>query len=429
MGLMTTHDKICYPFSLQAADDFLIQCTKSACEIISPSSHICINIQSKLQMASTKSPKPTAIPQLPINYAKLFGDCNQMEKNFVMLNPAFLPECTAKNTHYIRCLIGPFSERSGNVIACQTSTGVIELFSFNADNYVLKQFDSNLSEIRKADLNKSPKEIVKLEVYREHLNEISFSDFEWCSIAYDDFKILIAITRSSEAIFYRVHNDGVTQQDKTFKIEHTGRNRVKWMDLNDEHYLLVGTNKGNLIRYSIDLTDDGVVNGVKKVDEIEGRLKLSISNIVVDYHENSTIVLCSKTHSLEIFQFNGMESKLVLSKYINLAITGVQVCGSLEYLISALNAKVHLLKLNSLKSGAIVLETCSQMNIVASSADDVLTSTKYGFYGVATSRNNVLVYLSCYPQIVSYESFVNKLEFSYFLSLPPSLISILHAGF
>ncbi|KAG5678507.1 hypothetical protein PVAND_008174 [Polypedilum vanderplanki] len=293
-----------------------------------------------------------------------------------MLNPYFLPECTAKNTHYLKCRIGLYTEQSDIIIACLTSSGIIELFSFILDKCELKQFNSNLNEKRKENLKNLPKEIIKFDMYKNFLYDISFSNFEWCPKMYENFKILLGITKNDEIIFYRVQNDVIFIQDKSFEIEDIGKNRaVKWMNMNDEHFLLVSTNNGNLIRFSIILRNDA-------------------------------IVLCTKVHSLEIFQFNENDSKLVLSKYIGLTITGVEVCINLQYFISILNGKVYFLKLNISRTNEVELETCTQIEHV-SNVDDVQASTNYAYYGITKSRNNVLIFLSCYPQI-AFDHLTNK---------------------
>ncbi|KAG5678504.1 hypothetical protein PVAND_008171 [Polypedilum vanderplanki] len=408
LSSLITYDKISYPFSLQSIQDIIIQCNKSACEVISISNQSDNNIQSNLYFTSTKTTKPIAIPQLNINAEKIFNNCNHDEKNFIMLNPYFLPECTAKNTHYLKCRIGLYTEQSDIIIACLTSSGIIELFSFILDKCELKQFNSNLNEKRKENLKNLPKEIIKFDMYKNFLYDISFSNFEWCPKMYENFKILLGITKNDEIIFYRVQNDVIFIQDKSFEIEDIGKNRaVKWMNMNDEHFLLVSTNNGNLIRFSIILRNDGIIEDIEKIDEIAGKLKLPISNIIIDYLKSSTaIVLCTKVHSLEIFQFNENDSKLVLSKYIGLTITGVEVCINLQYFISILNGKVYFLKLNISRTNEVELETWTQIEHV-SNVDDVQASTNYAYYGITKSRNNVLIFLSCYPQI-AFDHLTNK---------------------
>jgi hypothetical protein len=281
-------------------------------------------------------------------------------------------------------------------------------------------FEKNLSEQRIEQL-KLTKEITKYEDFLKAFKNIAFSNFEWCPISWYDFNILIATTKNDEVIFYRVQRNGVVSQLKCTKIEQFSKNRFKWISVNDEHYLIVGTSKGNLIRYSVDLTKEGIINGIEKVDEITGKVKLPIINIAVDYLEdNSTIVLCSKNHSLEIFELNETESKLILSKHIDLTITGVEVCNNFEYLMSTLNANVFFLQLHrSTETGEILLRSCENMDIIGIKSESE-KSANDNFFGICTSRNNVFVYIACYPQTVSYDLLFFSLSHthSFFSSQP-----------
>ncbi|KAG5678508.1 hypothetical protein PVAND_008175 [Polypedilum vanderplanki] len=57
LSSLITYDKISYPFSLQSIQDIIIQCNKSACEVISISNQSDNNIQSNLYFTSTKTTK------------------------------------------------------------------------------------------------------------------------------------------------------------------------------------------------------------------------------------------------------------------------------------------------------------------------------------------------------------------------------------
>lgn len=411
---IVSSDELCYPFNLQSSNDIVVQRTKTACEIVGMSIFNNNNIQSKLQLSLTKTNKPTTNIDLEINKNKVFTDCNLNEKNFIMLNSNYFPDCALKNTHYIKCLLGPSSKKwMAQIVACLTSAGIIELFTYNADTYELEQMDVNLSEMRKKSINMQ-KEIVKFETFYNAFNDIAYNTFEWCPLEFDDFKILIAVTKSDNVIFYSVQKND-TAQEICVQIEDASKNLIKWMHLKDEHFLLVGTIKGNLRRYKIDLQNNGKINGICLMDEIRGKSKIPIGNITVDYNEDSKIVLCTKTHTLEVFHFKENEAKLVLTKYIDLTITGLEICDKLEYLITTLNSKVYHVKLiNDTINNEVTLSSFDKIEFVNS--DDEQFASKHAFYGIASSKNKVLAYISCYPLTVSNWNYQFNLNFEIFLS-------------
>ncbi|KAL7050453.1 hypothetical protein ACKWTF_004087 [Chironomus riparius] len=402
IGVTISNDDIVYPFNLQAWDDLLIQRMKFSCEVFSYNHD---NITpTNIQLSSTKTKKPTEYPQLNINKTKVYDNADHNEKNFIMLHPYILPDCTLKNTHYLKSEMSPFSEKTGYILACLTTSGMIELYNYNIDTCELKNIDVNFSELRKNSLKVPTKEIVKLDVLRKTLNQVTFSNFEWCAIPYEDFKLLICTTKSDDLIIYHIQDDTVVEIKST-KIEGINRNKMKWMDMNDQHYIAFSTDKGDLVRYSVELEDDGTVNDIKKVGTIDGKLKMPINFMGIDYHETSTILFCFKGHTLEIFHLQEDKVELVCSKYVDMSITGFTLCDNLEYMLCTLNSRVYYIKL-SIENGRMLLSTFSKLGF-DSLMDDLDIASNYSFYGIGASKNNVLIYLSCYPQN-AYDHLINK---------------------
>lgn len=403
IGFIISSDELCYSFSLQSVDDILIHRLKTSSEVATLKDNG-FNLQTKFNITSSiKTPKPLLTPKLNINQSKVFESCDLNEKNFIMLSPNYFSDCTTRNIHNIKSEMSPRSDRGDYVVACLTSSGIIELFKYAVDGDELQKLNVDFCELRKSQINLPAKEITKFEMFRTAFNDVSFSNIEWCPLSFDNFKILMAVTNNDEIIFYRIQDSEVTQEFSK-KIRGASANQLKWMDVNDQHFLLVSTVDGNLIRYSIALDDDGSLNEILKIDEIKGILKNPISNIKVDYYENVTILLCCKTHSIEVFSIKEDLTYNVFEKYIDLKITGIENCDNLEYFISTLNSKVYLIKL-FLEDDQLTLDKFERIEI--NFAENDLQSSKFAFYGLAMSKNNVFVYLSCYPQ-ASFDHLVVK---------------------
>lgn len=397
IGISISNDDIIYPYNLQACDDLLIQRMKFSCEVFSYNHE---NITpTNIQLSSTKTKKPTEYPQLNINRNKVFDNADLNEKNYIMMHPNLFPDCTLRNIHYIKSEMSPFAEKTGYTLACLTTSGTIELYNYNTDNCELKDIDVNLPELRKNSLKIPPKDITKLDVLRKTLNQVSFSNFEWCAIAFEDYKLLICATKSDHLIIYHIQDDTVVEMKST-KIDGIGKNRMKWMDMNDQHYIVISTDKGNLMRYLIELGDDGIVSDIKKIDVIEGKLKMPMNYMGIDYFETSTIIFCCKGHTLEIFHLQEDKVELVCSKYIDMTITGFTLCDNLEYMLCTLNSRVYYIKL-TIENGRMLLSICNKLEFDSTTMDELDVSSNYSFYGIGASKNNVLVYLSCFPQNVS----------------------------
>ncbi|XP_070489765.1 uncharacterized protein [Chironomus tepperi] len=402
IGVTISNDDIVYPFNLQAYDDLLIQRMKFSCEVFSYNHD---NITpTNIQLSSTKTPKPTEYPQLSVNKNKVYDSADHNEKNYIMMHPYLLPDCTLRNTHYMKSEMSPFAEKTGYILACLTSSGLIELYNYNDDTCELKSIDVNFSELRKSSLKIPPRDIIKLDVLRKTLSKVTFSNFEWCAIPFEDYKLLICTTKSDDLIIYHIQDDTVAEM-KSIKIEGIGRNKLKWMDMNDQHYIVCSTDKGDLVRYSVEIEDDGIVNDIQKVDVIEGKLKQPINYIGIDYHETSTILFCCKGHTLEIFHLKEDKVELVCSKYVDMTITGFTLCDNLEYMLCTLNSRVYHIQL-TIENDRMMLSTFNRLEF-DSAMDDLDISSNYSFYGIGASKNNVLIFLSCYPQN-AYDHLINK---------------------
>lgn len=402
---VTTVDELIYPFSMQAMGDVFTHCLKNSVEVAKlKNEHT--NRKSKVQIAKVKTEQPTRIPQIPVNEKKVFNNANWNQKNLLMLNGNLLPNCTAKNTHYIKVL-QTFRHSSENaMLAALTSSGIIELYRYYSGSHQIFKLPVDLTELRqrhKIQLG-DKKNITDYASLVKAYDDVTFGNFEWCPVNFDDFKLLVVTTKADELIIYRIQ-DEIALQEYSAEINGLGRNELKWTYTEEGgHNLFIGTDDGNLKQFQINLLSDGKVQGVVELEDINGKLDVPITHVLVHYHQDVTLLLCCKTHTLEIFQINKVgKAACIISKYIGISITGIDDSGVLEFLLTTLNSNIYMLKLilNATTGLFEIQEYVKIDTSIPSDAETMQSSSKMSFYGICTSKNSVLVYISCYPHYVS----------------------------
>lgn len=357
------------------------------------------NRESKIQLTSIKTEKPTQFIQLPVNQKKVFDNADWNEKNQLMLNAYLLPDCTLKNTHYVKSRLTGEDSLDDSFLAALTTAGIIEVYRYNLGNHQLFKLPIYLSELQKEGLSR--KEITKYETLMTAYKKVSFNNLEWCPLDFEDFKLLSAVTKSDEIIIYSIYEDRAVEQFK-LKSEHASINEIKWTySEKGGHNLYVGMENGNLKRFSLKVLNDGRVESNNDTEEIAGKIKVPPSNIYVDYFENDEIIICCKSHSLEIVHMTELKLN-VINKYIGVSITGFDNIGELEYIVTTLNSNIFYIKLTVNVNRELEIQKFQKFEITLPSEDEVqLSSSRMSYYGVATSRNKIFVYISSTPHHVS----------------------------
>lgn len=401
VGTSTATDDLVYPFSLQAVENVLVQRLKNSVEIVKLKKDY-YNRESKVQLTTIRTEKPTDVIQLPVSEKDIIWNADWHEKNQLMLNAFLLPNCTLKNTHYLKSRV---IEDSGDqfMLAALTNAGIIELYTYNVRDHKLDKIPIDLNEIRKE--TECNKKIIKTyDALTEIYNKVAFSNIDWCPEKFDNFKLLATVTKSDEILIFSIQKEKATPQLK-INFEGASNNEIKWTFSNKHgHNLFVGTDKGNLMRFPLTIQKDGKIKCANNEhEEIFGKLKISPSNIHVDYFSNDIIIFCCKSHSLEIIYKSGLKVN-VISKHVGMSITGFTPIGHHEYIMTTLNGNAVYMRLALSEKHPPEIQNYQKIEISLPSDDfndNIQENSKLGYYGVATSKNNVFVYMSAYPRSVS----------------------------
>lgn len=388
-------------FCLQVIDEYALLQSKTSFGVMkfgkSSGSH-----QNKLQLSSTKFAVSnyTAAEGLKVNEKRLFMTSTHQEINEMMLNPILFPRCVQKNFQLTKCQLSPYSLNSIPIIASLSYHGSLELSNYlhNEDsNEITLETVAELCEIRKTSYN-LPSSYGKLGKVKEILNELMFSNFDWCPDIISSNRLIAAVSKSNEIMFYSIGMDNEVLVLHCEKFEGV-ISCVKWIVNHNVHMLLVADSKGNLYPMVLQLADDMKSLSLTKKDEIEGKLKIPISHIIIERIDETIIILCAKAHSLEIFRINNNVVKS-LTKYVGLSITGLIniKISSLEYLVTTLNNKVYYMELLVTNDNIEIVN----YEKVDNEINPEMQASKYSAYGIAASRNKALIFIALYPQTVKY---------------------------
>jgi hypothetical protein len=394
---ITTIDELIYPFSMQRVGDVFLHRLKNSIEIYNLKK-VTTSRDSRTHLIKVKTEAPKEVPDLPRDEYRVFNNADWNKKNILMMNGHYFPSCTLKNTHYLKARMKQNVHSESALMAAVTSSGIIEIYRYYCASHQLEKLPINLSQLRiKKHVKK--KTITEFDYLITSYNIAAFNNLEWCPVLFDNFELMAVATKSDELIIYRIQ-DEIALEEFSMSVTDVSKSEMKWTcNANGDHNLFVGTKKGNLLQFSIKLQSSGKVEEVKlKEGELEGKLKIPISYILESFHDEKLTLLCCKTHSLDIFD---VENGTVISKYIGVSITGLESCGDQEFFISTLNSCLYFMKLG-VDDEKLEIKKYQKMEISASSEEEVIHNfSKMNYYGITTSKNNVLVYISCFPSSVS----------------------------
>lgn len=361
------------------------------------------NHQTKLHLSSYKFKASSyeAVESLKVDEKRLYNSSSNSEKNDIMLRQDLFPNCVFKSYQVVKSLLSPFSidENVAPILASLSSHGSLELSSLTYDkdrDELALESIAELCEIRKESYSLGST-YVRFKKLQEVLKELTFRNFDWCPEIIDSARFLAAVTKSNEIVVYSLNSEG---QVAVQKFEKFGDviSELKWIVVNQSHFLFVANGNGDLIRFSIEISEDGKVITLEKLDETKGKLNIAVSNIQAEVVDDNVLILCAKAHSVEIFLFCNSSVKSI-TKYIGMSVTGLTSISNTkqEYLITTLNNKIFYMQLSVAKGELKIVQHLR----VDNSVNPDIISSKYAAYGVVASRNKVLVFIALYPRTAS----------------------------
>lgn len=328
------------------------------------------------------------VETLKVNEKQVFKSMNHQQKNDAMLSSVLFPSCVPKNPTLIKCQVSPNTRLFAPITASLSSLGSLQLSKYHHDddtNETALQSIAELCEIRKTSFSLDT--FVKFEKLKKVLDELMFYDFDWCPVIVESKRLIAALTRSREIIFYAINTDNVVTALHNEKLDEPV-NVIKWIVHNDKHFLFTAGAKGILTQYSIEIDSSCGIHEVLKVNEMQGKLKVPISSIESTSIGECLVLVTSKSHSVEIF----CES-MSLTEYVGLNITGVTAMSNDNFLITTLDNEVHYLE---------VTKTSEVFKISRFERVEMSENMgKFGAYGIAASKNKALVYIALYPQFAN----------------------------
>jgi hypothetical protein len=387
-------------FCLQSMNEFMVLKTKTDAEILMYGRSLG-NHSSKINLSATKRTCSSYEPAdgLNINEKRIFSTCSHQQKNDLMLNPSLFSRCILKNNILKLALLSAYSSENGllPILGCLSNNGSLELsrYSFDFDNFESRtEKIAEVCEIRKQSYELGT--YTKLEKLQEIVNEVSFYTFDWCPEVVENLRFFAAMTKSNEIIIYSINCENDVAVHKFLKLD-TVTCEIKWIVRKNEHFLITFHQNKIVARYAIIFSKDIKVTSLQKVDEMEGKLNIPPSFIEVQSFGDDLLMMCAKSHSIEIVYLNESGFKSV-TKHIGLSITGITNISSSspEYLVSTLDNKVFYLKLTIVEQ-KVQVEECYTVN---NSQNPDIQPSKFGAYGLTASKNKVLVFLALFPQLV-----------------------------
>ena len=413
---ITYQNELSSRFCLQSVNECILLRSKTDNDIMRFEKNLG-NHSLKLQLSSYKVKCSPYMPveSLKVDERKLYNSSNIFEKNDMMLSQEYFPRCVFKTYNVVKSQLSPYSNEDNvlPVLASLSSHGSLDFSSLNYDNDrndLIVEEIAELCEIRKKSFSLASS-YTKFGKLKEILNELTFSNFDWCPEIIDSTRFLAAVTKSNEIIIYSLDLDS----EKAIVLQKFDKfedviSELKWVIVaNQNHFLFVANAKGDITRYSIDITEDGKVNKLEKLELTKGKLKIPVSNIQAELVDDSVFILCTKAHSLEIILFSSNNIVKSITKYIGMSVTGLTSISNSkpEYLITTLNNKIFYMKLSTTKGDLKIVQYLK----VDNSVNPDIQPSKYSAYGITASKNKVLIFIALYPRIVSLALIIN---FNYF---------------
>jgi hypothetical protein len=385
-------------FSLQSIDESVVLRTGTDAEVLMYGRSLG-NHNSKINLSATKHPCSSYQPAdgLNVNQKRIYNSSSHQQKNDLMLNPSLFPNCILSHNILLKALLSavPSDNSLPPILGCLSSSGSLELsrYVFNFDS-----FESSTEKIAEVcDIRKQSYDMgtyAKLEKLQEIINEVSFETFDWCPEVVGSSRLLAALSKSNEIVIYSISSENEVLVEKCLKLD-VVTCEIKWVVMRDKHFLLTCHKNKKIARYAITISTDSKVTSLDKVDELESKLNIPPSYIEARCFGDNIVILCSKSHSVEVVNFNesGIQS---ITKHVGLSITGITSISenTPEYLISTLNNEIFFLKLATEKLKV------EEFYKVDNTQNPDIQPSKFGAYGISASKNKVLIFVSLFPQVV-----------------------------
>ena len=387
---LTHQNEVTSSFCLQTSNDFVI--FKSKDIGIMKIDHQPEYHQSKFQLSSRtfENSSYNVVETLKVNEKQLFKSMDHQQKNDAMLSGYLFPNCLSKNPSILKCHISASSRLLPPIIASLSSTGSLQISKFHHDrdsNESILQNICELCESRKSSHNLGT--FLKLDKLQTTIDELMFYNFSWCPEIVGSKRLLAALTRSRDVVFYSFSSENEVNVLYTKKLDNSV-NLVKWVKHRGDNFLFVDGVKGALIQYSITLSDDGSITDLQKVNEMIGQLKIPISHVEESSVDEALIIVAAKSHSIEVFSTSSS-----ITKYVGVSVTGITSISNIKstFLITTLDNEISFMEVT--KNGEnLTISTFTRVTILNSQ----IPQEKFRSYGIAASKNKVLVYTALYPE-------------------------------
>lgn len=332
------------------------------------------------------------------------------------------PNCSIPYIQSMKTKFSPANSENPVILGYLNNFGALILFSKGKDWEELV----NISELRASALNLFGEPCKTYKDLERSVNMIVFQDFEWCKKIFGgNTRYLVTNVKDGALLFYSIKCRGKSSQsfenstiqdlsnlnllDPTeLNLQNSGKPLVelkyseklenlkncsfRWITTPQNlHFLIVSTENGGLTMFSLSIDSDGKFGALTKEFTVDGQLNIPISHMTYQICEKGILVLCAKTHSVEVYFFDLKGRYLSgLVKYIGISITGIQQFQDMTYIFSTLDSQFYALeffvKERTLYAGEkFKIETG-------------ILSDRYACHGLLASRNRAIFYFALYPQ-------------------------------
>lgn len=395
----TFFGEIGIPFSLKMDFNYKHLCLMTKNEtILLENSFSVINHQNCMNVERAKVSVPTFIPtkQIQVDEQAVFDSANHLQKGELMMDQVLLPHCSVPHITSYRAGFSPHDSSNPILMTYISSFGALILYRKVNDEW---EEVGNISEVRCTSSNLNFNKVNKFDKLKKSVRNLVFQEFDWCPVIFgNEFRLLVTKLKSEEICIYAIKfNDSMKKVHAEVKfkkenIEHLKNCCLKWLFIDNRHYLVISDENGAILVYKIGINCEGCIESFEKISFVEGISKIPANNLTFEILEDEGfLVIATKTHSVEAFFYDcqGRYLSSVL-KYIGLCITGVQNFQKMTYFFSTIDGKIYfldfLLDNHTLSCGVgIELETGVHLE-------------RYAFHGICASRNKAILYVVLYPQ-------------------------------
>ena len=389
------------PFCLQSSGEFIVLEAKTDLNVFSLGKQLSSHHHSKFQLRSETIPCSSynVVKDLKVNQNNIFNKSSHKNKNDIMLNTNLFPDCLPSSQQVMKSQLSPYSVNLPVIIASMSSYGSIQLINYKLGEEEVIESNSHsiiaeLCEIRKSEFSLGS--YVKLEKLQEIVKELTFYNFDWCPEIVSDRRLIAAMTVSREIIFYEINRTNEVKSQLSYKLDNKSVNTLRWIVHGGRNFLVVADRKGDLSRFSLEVIN-GEVKSVKEIDKLEGKLKIPMQDIQIDSVGDSLLLLCTKSHSLEIFLLQSSGNYKSISKYIGLSVTGITKISkdSLNYLMTTLNNEIFYMELAVHCVDVVKIQRFEKVE------NSDMNPEKFNAYGITTSKNKVMTFVALHPRVTT----------------------------